>query len=89
MVLRGIDFLIAMRATYTENTKLSLEFSALRRIIKPVFHWKSCLRWLPNANKIDTNKMKCTTYMPNASPSRWGPNATYIPPAHVGGWRCG
>ena len=28
-------------------------------------------------------------YMPNASPSHWGPNATYIPPARVGGWHWG
>ena len=24
----------------------------------PIFHQKPCLRWLPNANEIDTNNMK-------------------------------
>ena len=33
------------------------------------------------------NNMKSTCPMPNASPSRWGPNPTYIPPARVGGWQ--
>ena len=28
-------------------------------------------------------------YMANAKMLRWGPNATYISPACVGGWRCG
>ena len=26
--------------------------------LKPIFHRKRCLRWLPNANEIDTNNMK-------------------------------
>ena len=56
----------------------------LKSAFKPVFHWKLDSRWLPNANEIDTNNMKM--YMPNASPSRCGPNATYIPPTCVGGW---
>ena len=34
------------------------------RIQKPVFHWKSRLRWLPYANEIDTNNMKCTCPTP-------------------------
>ena len=28
-------------------------------ILKPIFHWKRRLRWLPNANDMDTNNMKC------------------------------
>ena len=28
-------------------------------------------------------------YIANNSPSHWGPNATYIPPARVGGWLWG
>ena len=28
--------------------------------LKPIFHWKWGLRWLPNANEIYTKKMKCT-----------------------------
>ena len=28
-------------------------------------------------------------YMANARPPHWGPNAIYIPPAHVGSSRCG
>ena len=29
-------------------------------MLKPIFHWERCLRWLPNANEMDTNNMKCT-----------------------------
>ena len=29
-------------------------------VVKPVFHWKWGLRWVPNANEIYTKKMKCT-----------------------------
>ena len=28
--------------------------------LKPIFHWVLGLRWLPNANEIDTKNMKCT-----------------------------
>ena len=28
--------------------------------LKPIFHWKLGLLWLPNANEINTKKMKCT-----------------------------
>ena len=31
---------------------------------KPLFHWKSRSHWLPNANEIDTNNMKCTCPTP-------------------------
>ena len=31
--------------------------------LKPIFHWKLGLRWLPNANEIDTKNMKCTCPM--------------------------
>ena len=51
-------------------------------IVKPIFHWKLGLPWLPNANEINIKKKKC------AYPMReiWGlgPNATYIPLICVG-----
>ena len=28
--------------------------------LKPIFHWKLGLCWLPNANEIKTKNMKCT-----------------------------
>ena len=28
--------------------------------LKPIFHWKLGLCWVPNANKINTKNMKCT-----------------------------
>ena len=28
--------------------------------LKPIFHWKLGSHWLPNANEINTQKMKCT-----------------------------
>ena len=28
--------------------------------LKPIFHWKLGSRWVPNANEMDTNNMKCT-----------------------------
>ena len=28
--------------------------------VKPIFHWKWGLRWIPNANEIYTKNMKCT-----------------------------
>ena len=41
--------------------------------LKPIFHWKLGLRWLPNANEI------------NAKFLGWGPNTTDIPLIRVGG----
>ena len=32
-------------------------------ILKPTFHWKWGSRWLPNANEIYTQTMKCTWSM--------------------------
>ena len=29
----------------------------------PIFHWEWRLRWLPKANEMDTNNMKCTCPM--------------------------
>ena len=29
-------------------------------IVKPIFHWKLALCWVPNANEINTKSMKCT-----------------------------
>ena len=31
--------------------------------LKPIFHWKWGSRWLPNANEINTKRMKCTCSM--------------------------
>ena len=31
-----------------------------RENLKPIFHWKLCSRWLPNASESDTNNMKST-----------------------------
>ena len=39
--------------------------------LKPIFHWKLGLRWLPNANEINTNNMKCT--WPKPAPCVWDP----------------
>ena len=33
--------------------------------LKPIFHWILGLRWLPNANKMDTNNMKSTLQREN------------------------
>ena len=35
-----------------------------KSILKPMFHWKLGLRWLPNANEINTKNMKCTCPTP-------------------------
>ena len=43
----------------------------LGRNIKPILHGKLCLRWLPNANEIDTNNLKCTC--PTPAPTPEGP----------------
>ena len=43
---------------------------------------------LKSDNMNDIHKQH-EIYMANASPSRWGPNATYIPPALIGGWALG
>ena len=36
--------------------------------LKPIFHWKTSLRWVPDANEMNTKNMKCTcpTQRPNA-----------------------
>ena len=36
----------------------------MKRILKPIFHWKSGSRWVLNANKIYTKSMKCTWLKP-------------------------
>ena len=48
---------------------------------------KRGLRWVPKANEIDTNNMKCTC--PTQGPNARRPNATYIPPVCVGDLRWG
>ena len=40
------------------------ESGKAEKTLKPVFHWKARSCWLPNANKIDTNNMKCTCPTP-------------------------
>ena len=42
--------------------------------IKAMFHQKQGSRWVPNANEIDTNNMKCT--YPNANPTLAYPTQT-------------
>ena len=49
---------------------------------KPIFHWKLGLRWLPNANEINTKKH--AMYMANAKKLCLVPNTTYIPLTRVG-----
>ena len=39
---------------------LSYHLFLLWKTFKPIFHWKQRLCWLPNANEIDRNNMKCT-----------------------------
>ena len=39
--------------------------------LKPIFHWKLGLRWLQNANEINTKNMKCTC--PTPAPTPEGP----------------
>ena len=38
---------------------------------KPIFHWKMVLHWLPNANKFNTKRMKCT--LPTRKCCVWDP----------------
>ena len=38
---------------------------------------------LANQHKLNGHKQH-GIYMANASPSHWGPNTTYLPPAHIG-----
>ena len=45
----------------------------LLSILKPIFHCKLSSRWVPNANEMSTNNMKCTWPTQNFSiGSRWG-----------------
>ena len=46
-------------------------FVTLAKIIKPIFHWKLGLRWLQNADEINTKNMKCTC--PTPAPTPEGP----------------
>ena len=39
--------------------------------LKPIFHWELGLRWLPNANEINTKNMKCT--WPTRKCCLWNP----------------
>ena len=51
-------------------------------ILKPIFHWKLGLRWLQNANEINTKKHEM--YMANVKNLCLGRNTTYIPLTRVG-----
>ena len=55
--------------------------------LKPIFYWEWGSRWLPNANEIYPKRKEM--YMANARNLRLGPNATYIPLTHVGGFALG
>ena len=37
----------------------------MTKTLKPIFHWKLGLHWLPNANEINPKNMKCTWPMEN------------------------
>ena len=37
--------------------------------VKPIFYHKTCSRWLPNANKINTNNMKSTRQSRSQKPT--------------------
>ena len=52
--------------------------------LKPIFYWKLSLRWLPNANEIDT--IRNEMYIAITKILRWGPNTTYIQLTCIGGW---
>ena len=46
----------------------TLKFDTVRKpFVKPIFHWKLGLRWLPNANEINTKIHEI--YMANACPN--------------------
>ena len=40
------------------NAKFSLTQHKTKCTLKPIFHLKTGLRWVPNTNEIDTNNMK-------------------------------
>ena len=59
---------------FLENSKLNLVSNKCEKrfpTLKPVFHWKSHLCWLPSTNEIDANNTKCTCPMP--APPIWDP----------------
>ena len=57
-------FLCQFHLCWIANTNAIWEFdSDLRQEVqelKPIFHWKLGWYWLPNANEMSTNNMKCT-----------------------------
>ena len=59
------------------NVKVWLGVGGVTYTLKPIFHWKLGLRWVPNADEIYTKKHEM--YMANAKVLRLVPNATYIP----------
>ena len=66
------------------NLKLSGSlyiFPIITSLLSP-YSTRNCLRWLPNTNRIGTNKMKST--WPTQAPTRGDPT-NHIPPARVGG----
>ena len=72
---------------YPEDSSRSyICMSGGRGALKPVFHQKSRSRWViyvyPTQKKLHKQH---EMYMANVSPNARGPNATYIPPACVGG----
>ena len=46
-----------------DSETVSINFVSFQ-ILKPIFHWKWASHWLPDANEIYTQKMKCTWPMP-------------------------
>ena len=57
-----MPFIVGNRSLYTIYNDLlpTSPGSIEKKTIKPIFHWKLCSSWLPNANESDTNNMKST-----------------------------
>ena len=49
----------------------------------PIFYWKLRLRFLTNANEMDTNNLKYT--WPSPAPHVGDPTQPIFPPASIGG----
>ena len=47
-----------------QESLLNVKYISYNLCLKPIFYWKLGLRWLPNANEINTKKKKCTWPMP-------------------------
>ena len=54
--------MVSMQWTFLEMLSMyrcnKFSYQKISIPIKPIFHQKKCLHWLPNANKTDTNNLK-------------------------------